>query len=49
MSDIILTNTVIAIQGNAVSNVTPTTNQILEFNGSEWALMPILQFKVFKL
>ena len=28
---------VIAIQGNLVSSATPTTNQVLEWDGSEWA------------
>jgi len=31
-----LSNTVIAIQGNSISATTPTTNQVLEWNGTKW-------------
>ncbi|MEO0469012.1 MAG: tail fiber domain-containing protein [Bacteroidota bacterium] len=30
--------TVTALQGQTVSNTTPTTNQILKYNGTQWAL-----------
>jgi len=29
--------TVVGLQGNPISNVAPTTGQILEWNGTKWA------------